>query len=213
MKKIIFLSLLFLNLFIKAQDTIYFKNNTTEIAKILEVNPNNIKYNYFTYLDGPLLNADNSTITKIVFKNGIVKQFNDVYFPIPTRTNVSYQTLLGKGADTLKTESEINNSFYKKGIVDANLYYKNNSAGISTGIVSFFCIPCGLITAFACNSVEPKNANLNYPDPNLFAYQNYQLAYKNRAYKLKKQRVWNGFIYGTVFSFTLGFTIYALTYN
>ena len=61
------------------QDTIYIKSNHDYIlSDIIEVNIDNLKYRKFTNLDGPLYTIDKSTISKVVFSNGDIEEFNRV---------------------------------------------------------------------------------------------------------------------------------------
>ena len=197
MKKLSIVFLLLVSIILKSQDTIFLVNKVKEIAKVLEINPTTTKYTLFEMPDGPTIIADNNTITKIIFKNGLVKTF--VYInPILTQTTsllyANDVALLGNGADTLKTDAEFKNAFYNKGIRDANLYYGKKSGAIGTGFLSFFCLPCGLICAVSCADSEPKTVNLNYPNPNLFINESYQLGYITKAHKIKKEKVWSSFI-------------------
>lgn len=168
---------------------------------MIEILPLETKYKYFTYQNGPLLVAANSSINKIVFKNGIVKFFSD---------ENSLSGLLGKGADTLKNESDLKLLLAIKGEKDAEIFYVRNAVGAACGVTTFLCPPCGLIASAACASQEPRTGNLNYPNQELFSNLDYQKAYRNKAHKIKKEKIWNGFGYGFVSSILLGFSAYVL---
>lgn len=60
-----------------AQDTIYQKNSTSNIlAKIIEVNPTNLKYKKFSNLEGPIYTIEKNKIEKIVYQNGEVEKYS-----------------------------------------------------------------------------------------------------------------------------------------
>lgn len=61
-----------------AQDTIY-PNSESDliIAKILEVNPNNLKYKNYSNIDGPMYTIEKSKIEKVVYQNGDVEMYSN----------------------------------------------------------------------------------------------------------------------------------------
>lgn len=68
--------------FMKAQDTIVKRNNETIIAKILEVNPDNVKYKRFDYLDGPVFTSDKWELKSITYHNGVTENYINYVPPI-----------------------------------------------------------------------------------------------------------------------------------
>ena len=76
MKTIIFLFLLLIVMRVNSQDTIYLINNTSIAAKIIEINSNDIKYNRFDNLTGPLYIENKANIKLIKFSNGHVDTLN-----------------------------------------------------------------------------------------------------------------------------------------
>lgn len=60
-----------------AQDTIYLKSKRPVIiAKILEVNPTNLKYKKHSNIDGPAYTIEKTKIEKVVYKNGDVERYS-----------------------------------------------------------------------------------------------------------------------------------------
>src|ERR1035437_3586109 len=75
-------ALLFLYLpFIQAQDTVVKRNNEKVVAKIIEVNQNDIKYKRFDYQDGPTFSIVKWELKYIVYGNGVKESFEN--YPAP----------------------------------------------------------------------------------------------------------------------------------
>ena len=77
----LFAILLFSSLFIKAQDTIVTRNGEKIISKLVEVNPTNIRYKRFDYLDGPLFMLEKQDIKFILYGNGMKDSFENYVAP------------------------------------------------------------------------------------------------------------------------------------
>ena len=61
---------------IAAQDTIYTKSDSSFIlAKILEVNPDNLRYKKHSNSTGPLYTIEKNKISKVIFENGDVENY------------------------------------------------------------------------------------------------------------------------------------------
>jgi len=69
--------LLFFCSFIHAQDTIVKRNDEKIVAKIAEVNTNNVKYKRFDYQDGPVFNSEKWELKYIVYANGVRESFEN----------------------------------------------------------------------------------------------------------------------------------------
>ena len=63
--------LLPLSLLCKAQDTIVKRNGEKVTVKLMEVNPNDVRYKRLDYLEGPLFTVQKQDIKFIVYANGI----------------------------------------------------------------------------------------------------------------------------------------------
>lgn len=61
---------------IKAQDTILKVNNEIVISKIIEIAPEEIKYQYWENLAGPIYSINKREVACIKYKNGMVDNFN-----------------------------------------------------------------------------------------------------------------------------------------
>lgn len=96
MKKIILFFLAFLALQkVQAQDTIVKKSGDVILAKILELNPTNIKYKRKDMPDGPLYIENKSEIMMIKYANGLKEVFNDIVSstpPVVAPANPQYYT-------------------------------------------------------------------------------------------------------------------------
>ena len=88
MKKYFFAFLLIVVCFseIVAQDTLYKKNGDIIITKILEVNPLNIQYKYFKFLEGPVYTIDKSELFMIRYQNGL----KDLFLTEQTKSEDDY---------------------------------------------------------------------------------------------------------------------------
>src|ERR1035437_7416600 len=68
--------------FIHAQDTIIKRNEEKIIAKIIEVNQNDIKYKRFDYQDGPTFTVVKWELKYIVYGNGVKESFENYSAPL-----------------------------------------------------------------------------------------------------------------------------------
>jgi hypothetical protein len=157
-----------------AQDIITKKIDETIIAKVLEVSKKEIKYKKFDNLDGPTFTIDITDITSIQYQNGTKDVFDRADFPF-------------KIAEP-KNMSE-------KAIEDAHLNYnaENSGKGWTAATTILFSPLIGIIPAIGCSSSRPKESNLNYRDSELMKNNDYNLAYRAEASKIKRQRVWRSF--------------------
>jgi hypothetical protein len=85
-KKFRFIQLMFVMMLLcvqagKAQDTIVKRNNEKVFGKILEVNPSDIKYKRFDYLEGPTFAVVKWELKYIVYGNGVKESFETYAVP------------------------------------------------------------------------------------------------------------------------------------
>jgi hypothetical protein len=154
-----------------SQDIITKKSGEEIQAKILEVNPTNVKYKRFDYLDGPIFTLLKSDIAMILYQNGVKELFNDNEQKSPVSI-VSPAPSVARG------------DLYLQGQKDARRYYKKyKGAGTGTLITSLLSPLVGLIPAIACSSTTPKESNLNYPNAELFKQADYKEGYIQQAKK------------------------------
>jgi hypothetical protein len=84
-----------------------------------------------------------------------------------------------------------------KGQRDAERHYhKYVGAGTGTLFASLLSPLVGLIPAIACSATAPKETNLGYPKPELFAQEEYYNAYTKKAKKIKQRKVWANWAIG-----------------
>lgn len=85
-------------------------------------------------------------------------------------------------------------SMIEQGKHDAKSYYDCSNCGKNvTGFFSVMSPIVGVIPALFYSSSPPQEHNLNYPYPTKITDENYNLAYKQQAYKMKRRKVWRNF--------------------
>ena len=123
MKKTFFLLfILIIGVFnsIKAQDTIFFKNNESKIVKITQIKSNELFCKEFTNLEGPDYIYELKKIGEIHFKNGLVQTYD-----ILDENEVEYiNDVAVKKQDLDKYKEPIQN-FRLDSYSERNEYYKN----------------------------------------------------------------------------------------
>lgn len=77
MKKVMLVMLLMVGFSAHAQDVIVKKNGSTILSKVLEVNPDNVKYKKFSNQTGPAYTINKSEIMAINYENGEIDTFED----------------------------------------------------------------------------------------------------------------------------------------
>ena len=71
-----------------AQDTLYKRNGDIIITKILEVNPEIVKYKNFSFLEGPIYSVAKSELFMIRYQNGL----KDIFLEEQSKPNDDYAT-------------------------------------------------------------------------------------------------------------------------
>lgn len=97
MKNIIILLAFFLSINGFSQDQLFKKDNTKLMVKILEINPKEIVYKLFSYLDGPTITILKSDVALIIYQNGTHEVINS-----------TLQTPIVKIAPDKKEEKNLN---------------------------------------------------------------------------------------------------------
>ncbi len=145
-----------------AQDTIVKRNNEKIIAKILEVNPTDIRYKHFDYENGPIFTSMKWELKYIVFSNGVKESFENVSPPPsstakkdlsiqPTGNNYYYLSQKISETDMLDIAHQRNNkkmdmiikATEEKKIIKNCFLYGGIAIGI-TGMLTY----TGVVTAF-----------------------------------------------------------------
>lgn len=175
-----------------AQDTLFLINSTKVVAKISEINPDQIKYKRIDNIDGPLYILNKNSVKYIIYSNGLKEEIES--FSIQNSNAVQTATLNSNNELNLQTNTTTveygTELTERRGRIDARKYYTHDGGAIGTGITSFFCSPiCGLIPAIAITNNEPKEENLGMPNPSKKDYR-YKVGYKQEASKMKNKRNW-----------------------
>jgi hypothetical protein len=159
---------------IRAQDTIVKRSAEKVIAKIIEVNENDIKYKRFDYQEGPTFSIVKWELKYVVYGNGIKESFENYSAPV-NKVNASSVDISFQPAGRFyyyKTEKlpEQNmldiawklqdkkiNLFIKK--TENNKVFKNCffAGGLILGVVGFLTYT-GVITTTSVASVGPTSA-------------------------------------------------------
>ena len=106
-------------------------------------------------------------------------------------------------------------SLSMRGKMDAQTYYHGyRTPKTWTALTTAFYTPLwGVIVAGSCASTPPAEHNLMYPDTRLMRNSEYQRAYVDEAYRIKRREVWNGFAIGSIPIVVEVGLIYMLAHN
>ncbi len=155
-------------------------------TKVLEVRPTEIKYLNFDNQSGPVYFLPTIEVLIIRYENGTKDIFN---------------TKIVEHTDTVISQ-ESQEQLGRQGTFDAIQYYEGyKPASTTTFVVGLLSPLAGLIPAITCASTPPKDLNLNYPNRDLMNYYEYSKAYKAKAKKIKKERIWKN--WGIAFAVNL----------
>ena len=179
-KAVVLIILIFTGLSLAvAQDIITLKSGEELKARIVRVNPRDVAFIAQNNSDTLTLLRDE--ITMLHYQNGITIYLKENESPTPIVNDFE------PGTDGL----------FWLGTRDAGIYYKGyKSAATGTLITSFF-VPWGLVPAIACSATPPATNNLGYRDPKLMENPSYYAGYTDKAFKIKKKKVWTNFGIGT----------------
>ncbi len=165
-------------------DTLIFTSGRKMPAKIISINPVDVKYRSLNNPDGPVYSALKSELKEIIFSTGLRQSFAG-----EAQESISSQNSLPQGSSE---------ALIKQGKADASRYYRHKGGARAVGVLTILIPPLGLIPAVACTFFEPKEQNLGYPSQDLWKKPEYKTAYKFEAYKIKMRRIWITFIACTV---------------
>jgi len=196
MRKLFLLfALLIFSFAINAQDTLFLKNNTKVVAKVLEINDLEIKYKSFSNIDGPLYIKKKSEIVKVKYKSGSEDVFqtdskpnsnaNYVSSPVPTQTYVKEEPMSKQDYADM----------FRQGKSDAKIYYKGyKGAGTGTFLTTLFLGPIvGLVPAIATSVSTPNEDHLTFPNVALTKNPDYVTGYTQEAKRKKSRKVWGNY--------------------
>jgi len=170
-----FFMVLAINYFAKAQDVITLKSGQEIKAHIIKLYPKEVT---FTSNNTDTVSMQRSEIISLRYKTGIIIYLNEIQRP-------EFATEL------------FSDSLYLLGQNDANLYYSGYKPAATGTLITSFFVPWGLIPAFACSSTEPAMQNLGFRNQSLMQNPSYYKGYTDKAYKIKKKKVWRNFAIGT----------------
>ena len=174
MKKIItsFIATFLIANLLFSQDVLTKKTGDDIKAKVLEVTTTEVKYKKFDNLNGPIFSILKSELLLIRYENGSKDVFNE----------------------NKKSEEKIVSikDLYFDGESDANKFYKGYKGAGSTVLATGLLLSplVGLIPAAICASSAPQDENLGYPSSDLMKNSEYANGYRNRAKKIKQNKVW-----------------------
>jgi hypothetical protein len=123
-------------LHIAAQDTIIKYNGEQVYAKVMEINPSEVKYKRFNFTEGPTYIDRKETIKAIRYSNGLKEEFGqgapqraaipldqqDAYY-VPERNNYDYNNNYNSNSNN---NNHLNTKIDQRG---ARFYYRNSGIG------------------------------------------------------------------------------------
>lgn len=154
------------------QDKIIRTSGDTVQAKVLKVDPDEVTYKLWSYLDGPSHSMDKNDIASIIYENGT----KDIFSGSSSGTGLSY---------------------YRRGIDDAKKYYTGYKPAMNWAIVSGVLFNYGFIASTVMFCTPPKYQNLNFPSADLMNKSDYRDGYTHQAGRIKRIRVAEGYGIGT----------------
>ena len=190
-RTILFLLLFYFGLTIAtAQDIITLNTGKELKAKIIHLSPKDVIF--IPENDSDTTSLSRSEITTLNYKNGIIIHLSESRIVLPD------SILPALGIDSL----------FALGERDAALYYKGYRGAFTGTLITSLYVPWGLIPAIACSSTPPAPGKLGFRDPKLMENPSYYAGYTEKAFKIKKKKVWTGFGIGT--GATVGFTLFVV---
>ena len=159
-----------------AQDIVSLKSGHDLKAHVLQINPKDVVLSPDSSSD--TMNIPKTDIIKIRYFNGVIIYFSDVELP-------------------QMTEGPISDSMYFKGETDATRMYRGYKAAATGTLITSLFIPWGLVPAIACSNTPPSVDNLGYMDQKLMQNPSYYKGYTDKAFKIKKRKVWKNFAIGS----------------
>jgi hypothetical protein len=174
-------------LHLKAQDTLYFRNQRKEIAKVQEINPSEIVYRKMSYLDGPVFRSLKSDIDSIHFANGM----KEVLGADIEKSNAPSPSSFPQTPARTERES------YAMGVSDADQFYKGykgiGTASYFSGLFGLYGFPIPLIGSLT----RPTNMFRYVPDMKRYTTDApYFNGFNSRARSIKSNKAWSNYGYG-----------------
>ncbi len=171
----------------KAQDIITLKSGEEIKAHIIRLNPKEVTFTLDAKPD--TLSFQRDSVLKLRYNTGIV-----IYLTESQQPEFFFDAM--------------NDSLYFLGAKDAKIYYRGYRLAATGTLFASFFIPWGLIPAITCSVTPPSMQSLGYQDQNLIKNPSYYKGYADKAFKIKKKKVWKNFAIGT--GATLGLYIMSI---
>ena len=159
-----------------AQDIITYKSGKELKARIIRLNTNDITCIPEGVKD--TISLLRQEVSKLYYKTGIVIYLSDMETPE-------------------LNDEPVNDSLYFLGESDAIRYYRGYKTAAVGTLVSSLFVPFGLIPAIACSASPPLSESLGFRDQKLMENASYYRGYSDKAFKIKKKKVWKNFAIGT----------------
>lgn len=173
---------IFSSVIIKAQDLITKRNGEDIKAKVIEIGLNEVKFKRFDNLDGPLIIVAKSEILIIRYENGSKEIFEE--------SNISAS----------KSDAPKDINWSRQAELDAQQYYRGyrrHYAG--TFIPCIFIGPLfGLIPAGGNSHAQIRETDMINKNPDWFKNTEYKDSYTAYAKRMKRKRVWGGYLGGSL---------------
>lgn len=200
------------------QDTIYRLNGDTIYAKVIAINPEDIKYKRNIGTLEPTYTILRSTVKSISFNDGssiIIDGKQGEEVKVVGVVDTSEALIIAESAQpepeperiqpasipkrVSKAESADSSGLsYKEGQQDAKKHYKKTKlAATVTASISLVSPLAGLVSALVCSFRTPSDKNLGYPDEKkMHNNKAYAKGYTKEAIKIKQNKVWIGWAIG-----------------
>lgn len=192
----IFISLLLLNLAGEAQDTIFKNDGSMLAAKILEINPGEIKYKKASDPDGPVYVESKTAVQSIRYANGLVEEYTPKQASAPGAADiVKADTIYKKDGSRIAVKiTELNASeirYKKYTMLDGPTYIESRSAvsaiRYSTGLLENISDPEPVHIA---NNQPPAESGSDYYTPGPSStYEHYQIQQRGTYYLYNGRRL------------------------
>jgi len=201
--KYLFSVFLLFNLFMNAQDTLIFKNQSKAVSLILLVGEDSIRYKKMENITGPDLYAHNSDITFIKYKTGRVENIDSLY-----QLHKSKSTLINQLGNSMVDENSPEKN-YQRGKFNAEVNYKCKGCMAGYFALGLVFGPGALVPAFSTMFVTPAEKKLKYPSDELWQDQDYRKGYKDKARSIKRAAIIRGVsigIFSSLFAWGVFYT-------
>jgi hypothetical protein len=183
-KSILIIILFFIADNCSAQDTLIVKSGENMLAKVIEINTLEVKYQKFENLGGPIYTIVKSNLLMIRYENGTKDIFSD-----------------------LKVEGSVLNSnqdLFAQGQADASKNYSGykpaGTAVLLTTSIPLYGVFLGAVPAIISASTKPSDVNLGYKNPDLMKNAEYADGYSKKAKDIKKGKVLRNYLTGLAVS-------------